>query len=192
MNVHLAEEILNELGSSLEALETQNAALLQFLKDKGIVTDEQLAPYINQAGNASNVRWRAARVRLEGIFASATKQEEEKTSEKNQEQMPKAQANTDQEKTTNQPPENITDQIKSKDDWVGAQEKEAVETQSDTAQKNRTGNKTSLTKAEHDIESKDKAADMEGKENTEKQSDTAQKNNEGNKTTPTTAEHNAA
>ena len=41
MNVHLAEELLNELGSSLEALETQNAALFQFLKDKSIVTDER-------------------------------------------------------------------------------------------------------------------------------------------------------
>jgi hypothetical protein len=61
MNVHLAQELLNELGSSLENLEAQQSALLQFLKEKGVVTDDQLAPYLNQAGNASNVRWRAAR-----------------------------------------------------------------------------------------------------------------------------------
>jgi len=74
MDVHLAQELLNELGSSLENLETQQAALLQFLKDKGIVTDEQLAPYLNQAGNASSVRWRAAHARLEHLFSAAQKE----------------------------------------------------------------------------------------------------------------------
>jgi|SRR6202050_337254 hypothetical protein len=75
MNVHLAQELLNELGSSLENLEAQQSALLQFLKEKGVVTDDQLAPYLNQAGNASNVRWRAARVRLERIFSAETEKE---------------------------------------------------------------------------------------------------------------------
>jgi hypothetical protein len=90
MNVHVAQEILIELGASLEAQETQNAALLQILKDKGIITDEQLAPYLNQASNASNVRWRAARLRLERIFASATK-EEDKAVEKGQSQSAREQ-----------------------------------------------------------------------------------------------------
>ena len=152
MNVHLAEELLNELGSSLEALETQNAALSQFLKDKGIVTDEQLAPYINQAGNASNVRWRAARVRLERVFASATKQEEEKTeektSEKNQDQLPKEQANPDQQKRTNQQPENATKKIKSKDEAVSGEKEGRVKTKSDTAQEEGGGRKTSPAMAE--------------------------------------------
>jgi hypothetical protein len=77
MNVDLAKELLNELGSSLENLETQQGALLQFLKDQGMVTDEQLAPYLNQAGNASNVRWRAARVRLERAFSTAEQEEQQ-------------------------------------------------------------------------------------------------------------------
>ena len=77
MDAHVAQELLNELGSSLENLETQQAALLRFLKDKGIVTDEELAPYLNEAGNASSVRWRAAHVRLEHIFAAAEKKEQQ-------------------------------------------------------------------------------------------------------------------
>jgi hypothetical protein len=84
MNVHLAQELLNELGSSLENLEAQQSALLQFLKEKGVVTDDQLAPYLNQAGNASNVRWRAARVRLERIFSAETEKEPSAAQEQKQ------------------------------------------------------------------------------------------------------------
>ena len=70
MQVDLAQELLNELGSSLENLETQHAALLQFLKDNGILTDDRFASYIAQAGKASSVRWRAARIRLESLFST--------------------------------------------------------------------------------------------------------------------------
>ena len=73
MNQNIAHEILHELFSSLEALDTQSAALLQFLKDKGIATEKELAPYLEQAGNASNVRWLAARVRVDHLISSAMK-----------------------------------------------------------------------------------------------------------------------
>jgi len=77
MEVQLAQELLNELGSSLENLETQHAALLEFLKGKGIVTDEQLAPYLSRAGDASSVRWRAAHVRLEHLISAAEQSEQQ-------------------------------------------------------------------------------------------------------------------
>jgi len=69
MNSEALKEVLNELFSHLERLETQNEAILQFLKEKKRVTDKQLAPYLEQAGNASNVRWRAARVRIEHLLS---------------------------------------------------------------------------------------------------------------------------
>ena len=63
------KEVLNELFSLLEDLETRNEAIQEFLKAEGIVTDEKLKPYFDQAGNAASVRWRAARVRMEHLFS---------------------------------------------------------------------------------------------------------------------------
>jgi hypothetical protein len=68
MNNEAMKEVLNELFSHLERLETQSEAVLQFLKEKKRVTDKQLAPYLEQAGNASSVRWRAARVRINHLL----------------------------------------------------------------------------------------------------------------------------
>jgi hypothetical protein len=76
MSVELAQELLNEPGLSVENLETQHAALLQFLKDKGIVAEAEFTPYLEQAGRAGSVRWRAARVRLERLFSAETLKEE--------------------------------------------------------------------------------------------------------------------
>jgi hypothetical protein len=69
MNNEAMKEILNDLFSHLERLETQTEAILQFLKEKKRVTDKQIAPYLEQAGNASSVRWRAARVRIEHLLS---------------------------------------------------------------------------------------------------------------------------
>ena len=69
------KEILEELFSLLESLETQSLALTQFLKDQGIATDEKLAPYLDRAGNASSVKWRAARARMQYLLSPVPKQE---------------------------------------------------------------------------------------------------------------------
>ncbi len=76
MNNEAMKEVLNELFSHLERLETQSEAILQFLKEKKRVTDKQLAPYLEQAGNASNVRWRAARVRIDRLLKPEHPEEE--------------------------------------------------------------------------------------------------------------------
>jgi hypothetical protein len=85
MDQSVVDEMLDELLPSFEALETQNAAILQFLKEKGITTDEQLAPYLEQARNASSIRWGAVRLRmrhlLAPLFNSAEKPTEKKPSE---------------------------------------------------------------------------------------------------------------
>jgi hypothetical protein len=71
MNSQIADEIVEELASTFQKLETQSAALLEFVKDKGIVKEDDLAPYMERAGAASAVRWRATRVRMARLLASA-------------------------------------------------------------------------------------------------------------------------
>lgn len=90
MNEDIAQEIVHEMFSSLEALETQSAAILQFLKDKKIASEEELAPYFNEAGNASNVRWLAARVRIDRLISSAMNTAERDDGRKGQDQTRKS------------------------------------------------------------------------------------------------------
>jgi hypothetical protein len=82
MNNEAMKEVLNELFSHLERLETQNEAILQFLKEKKRVSDKQLAPYLEQAGNASSVRWRAARVRINHLLEPEHPEKEMKLGKK--------------------------------------------------------------------------------------------------------------
>ena len=77
------KEILDELFSLLESLETQSLALTQFLKDQGIATDEKLAPYLDRAGNASSVKWRAARARMQYLLSPVAKQTNDTEKNKN-------------------------------------------------------------------------------------------------------------
>jgi len=81
MDLQALEEVVDELVSSIEAVEAQATAAVQFLKAQGLATDEQLTPYMQQAGTASNVKWRAARLRLKRILSSAVKEEERSAKE---------------------------------------------------------------------------------------------------------------
>jgi len=66
-------QAFEELFPYLESLETRSDAILQLLRDKDQVTDEQLAPYLEQAGNASNIKWLGARKRIEYLLSSTGK-----------------------------------------------------------------------------------------------------------------------
>jgi hypothetical protein len=76
MDGNTTQQAFKELLPYLEALDTQSAAILHLLKDKGLTTDEQFAPYLEQAGNVSNVKWLATRLRIDHLLSSADKDKE--------------------------------------------------------------------------------------------------------------------
>jgi hypothetical protein len=94
MDNETAKEIFEHLFSLLEDLETRSTATLQFLKAKDIATDEELAAHLDQAGNASSVRWRAARARINHLLSpiNPAAKPEEKQSAKDEAQKPAAPA----------------------------------------------------------------------------------------------------
>jgi hypothetical protein len=71
MDQALEQKILDELYEHFEDVETQSAAILNFLKAKGIATDKDLAPYFEQASKATSVKWVAERARISYLLSSA-------------------------------------------------------------------------------------------------------------------------
>ena len=59
---NVVQEILHELFASLEALDTQTTAIRQFLKDKGIATDQEPG-LLSEAGGKCQQRPLARRPR---------------------------------------------------------------------------------------------------------------------------------
>jgi hypothetical protein len=69
MSENPIEQVISDLLPYFEALEAQSAAILQLMRDKQIATNDELTRYLEQAGDASSVKWRAVRVRMEHLFA---------------------------------------------------------------------------------------------------------------------------
>jgi hypothetical protein len=98
MSRNPAEDVLNELLPYFEALDTQNAALVQFLKDKRVVSDEQLAPYLERAAKASNVKWFGARLRMGRLFSVPETKGEGAAEKPEQDQQQTSRPGTDRAK----------------------------------------------------------------------------------------------
>jgi len=93
MDPKITQEILDDLIPALEALEAKSTAVLEFLKHEGIASDEKLAPYLEQAASASNVRWLGVRVRVERLLSKAEKDSSEKQADKEEKKPEAEQAN---------------------------------------------------------------------------------------------------
>jgi hypothetical protein len=80
MDETVFDEVIDELFSSLESLETQTRALTAFLQEKGPISGEEFEPYVRQAAETASVRWRAGRIRMKSLLSSALKSAAESVS----------------------------------------------------------------------------------------------------------------
>jgi hypothetical protein len=107
------KEVLSELFALLETQETNSAAVLQLLKDQGITSDEKLSTYLDQAGRASNVKWRAARMRMEYLLTPIQKESSDKDKAKPAEpkhaQSPEVANNAEEDQRNNQAKDNVSE-----------------------------------------------------------------------------------
>jgi hypothetical protein len=97
MDPKITQEILDDLIPSLEALEAKSSAVLEFLKREGVASDEKLAPYLEQATSASNVRWLGVRVRIERLLSAAEKDSARKQADAEKESEKSSTDKTDKE-----------------------------------------------------------------------------------------------
>jgi len=76
MNNEAMKEVLNDLFSHLERLETQSEAILQFLKREEAGHRQATCSLSGTGGKCQRVRWRAARVRIEHLLSPEHPEEE--------------------------------------------------------------------------------------------------------------------
>jgi hypothetical protein len=101
MDEKLIQELLDEFIPTLEALEAQSTAAIQFIKDQGKTNEKKLAPYLENAAKASNVKWLAVRLRLGHLISSAVKNAERAEQDKHEQKVPEQKADKkDKENTT--------------------------------------------------------------------------------------------
>jgi hypothetical protein len=91
MNPQLIDEILDELDPIFQNTDA-SAGIVRLLKDKGIVKDDELAPYLEQSATAGSIKWRATRLRLARLLESAIKAIEEELEEKQKKAIHEAKA----------------------------------------------------------------------------------------------------
>ena len=105
MSENSIKQILSDLLPYFEALEAQSSAILQLLRDKQIATDSELTRYLEQAGDASSVKWRAARVRMEHLFAVSSDPKGKAETETTQQKEVRRASDTSEARTEGAQPE---------------------------------------------------------------------------------------
>ncbi len=73
MDEKVLDELLDAFLPLVIAAETRSAAVLEALKSSGVLTDEQLAPFLEQASNAADVKTTGMRLRVKRLIQSALK-----------------------------------------------------------------------------------------------------------------------
>ena len=100
MDSAITDEILDEVSSVLQRVEAQSTAILELIKEKGIASEDELTPYLQRANEASSVRWRATRVRLEHLLSGLEKRDQQSKPERKEKEGAKEEKEEHRDETT--------------------------------------------------------------------------------------------
>ncbi len=92
MDEKVIDELLDAILPMLASAESQSTAALQAVKQSGALTEEQLAPLIEQASNATEIKMRATRLRLKRVLTAAVSDFENDHKKKNEEEQKSAES----------------------------------------------------------------------------------------------------
>ena len=76
MDADAVKNALKELYPHLEWQETQITALLEFMRAKGIIMDQEFDRFVEEAGKRSSVKWLATRLRIEHALSQSSEEKE--------------------------------------------------------------------------------------------------------------------
>lgn len=76
MDEKLTDELIDSILSPLKAAEARSLALVRALTETGLLREEQLKPFLDQADSASEIKERGLRIRLKRVIADIAKQAE--------------------------------------------------------------------------------------------------------------------
>jgi hypothetical protein len=175
MNSTPLKEMLSELFTMLEALETQGAAVLLLMKDQG-VTDQQLAPYLERSGNASNVKWRAARMRMEYLLSPIEKdgKSEETSKGKEGEEINSPESRSQETQSHESKPQlNKTKEDESQENWSQAKKYHGNKSEEQKSPQTKTENAGEALPDQSDRKNKDTHAEKDATSTNEKKESSA-------------------
>jgi hypothetical protein len=120
MDEKLTDELIEAILSPLEAAEARSLALVRALTESGLLREQQLQPFLDQADSASEIKGRGLRIRLKRVIGDIVKQAENARREQDENTRSQGKAGKIAEGPQQDPEEEAREHPKTDDRQKGA------------------------------------------------------------------------